>query len=326
MGIVAKVRSFLKKFKLVGKGDKIVIGVSGGPDSVALLLILHKLAFEFNLKLYVAHFNHCMRAKAQQDALFVQRLADKLKLPFYYGQDDSKDILKNSSLEEYARKKRFNFLFKTCKKLGAKKIALGHNFDDQAETVLMRILRGTGLYGLGGILPKRKIDGFIVIRPLLQIKRKEIENFLQRKKIKPCFDATNREEIFLRNRVRLKLLPFLEKNFNKNIKEVLFSLAESASCDYDYLIGQARRIYSSRKKLKVESLKKMHPAMRRLIIRLKIFEVQKDMRRITFKHMQEIEDLIFNRPNRSKVDLPKGIAVVKLNDILEFSRSKLSSN
>ncbi|MCM8801574.1 MAG: tRNA lysidine(34) synthetase TilS [Candidatus Omnitrophica bacterium] len=324
--ILDKVRTTIRRYKLIEKADKILIGVSGGPDSVALLYILNKLKRELAITLHIAHLDHMLRKDSYKDRLFVEELAKRLKIPITCGQLNVKGLARHRSLEEVAREVRLNFFFKVAEAIKAKKIALGHNLDDQAETVLMRILRGTGLYGLAGILPKREISGFQIIRPLIELRRKEIEAYLKRIKIKPCIDKSNLEDIYFRNKIRNKLIPLLENDYNKNIKIVLSNLAETAGYDYDYLTLRANRLIKQLKSnFNLEKLKRMHPAMRRLLFRIKIAKIQKSMRRINFQHIKEIEDLLFNRPPNSIVDLPKGIVVIKRKNNLYFRQRRLSS-
>lgn len=333
--ILEKVKNTIKKYRLINKGDKIVIGVSGGPDSVALLYLLNALKKELKINLYIAHLDHLLRKDSYKDREFVEDLSKKLKIPITCGQINVKELAKIGSLEEIARNARLGFLFKIAKDIKADKIALGHNLDDQAETVLMRILRGTGLYGLSGILPQRNIGGYEIIRPLIEVKRIEIETFLKRKKIKPCIDASNLEDIYFRNKIRNKLLPLLEKEYNRNIKVVLSNMAESVGHDYDYLSRQAkcatdqlgRKINGSTlltinaersRSINLEKFLKLHPAIQKLVLRLNIARLQGNTRRITFQHIKEIEDLILNRPLQSIVDLPKGVSVVKKKKYLIF--------
>lgn len=309
-----KVRKTIKDYGLVCKGDRILVGVSGGPDSVALLYSLNSLTKELKLSLYIAHLDHMLRKDSYKDAEFVKKLEGKLKIPVICGSINIKELAGKGSLEEIARNARLKFLFRAAKDVNVCKIALGHNLDDQAETVLMRILRGTGLYGLSGITPKRNFAGFQIIRPLIEVRRKEIEAFLKRKKVSPRIDSSNAKEIYFRNKVRNKLLPLLEKEYNRNIKEVLANMAQSVGSDYDYLSEAARRAMEeegAKTRYSVQKLLKLHPAIRRLIIRKAIACVKGDTRSITFQHIREVEGLILNRPENSIVDLPKGVSAVK---------------
>lgn len=327
--ILEKVKNTIKKYNLIDKNDLVLLGVSGGPDSVSLLFLLNTLREELRINLHIAHLDHRLRRDSYRDKEFVQGLAKRLKLPVTCARINVKELAtspaqagrKKGSLEEISRNARLGFLFRVARDIKATKIALGHNLDDQAETVLMRILRGSGLHGLAGILPKRDISGFKIIRPLIEVRRKEIEAFLEKKKIRPRLDTSNLEDVYFRNRIRNKLLPLLEKGYNKNIKEVLSNMAQSLGYDYDYLNRITQRSMKQFKpKINLKKFLKLHPAIQRLVLRANIARIQGGMRRITFKHIREIEDLISNRPTDSIVDLPKGISVIKTKRFIYFYR------
>ena len=311
----------VKRCRLIDRGDKIVIGVSGGPDSLALLYFLAGVKKQFGLSLCIAHLDHMMRRDSAKDTIFIKTLGEKFGLPVFIGRADVKKLARNNSPEEAARNARLSFLFSVAKRVKADKLALGHNLDDQAETVLMRVLRGAGLYGLAGILPKRKINGFVVIRPLLEVRRKQICAFLSRKKIIPLQDPSNSEDVYLRNKIRNRLMPLLEGEYNKNIKEVLANMAQGAACDYDYLSAAAfGTMKRAKSKYNLVKFSRLHPAIQRLLIRRAISAIQGDTRRINFGHIREIEDLLLNRPVNSVVDLPKGISARKSRSSLLFYR------
>lgn len=317
--IIDKARYTIRQYNLLRKGDKVVVGVSGGPDSVALLYLLNALRKDFKLKLHIAHLDHMLRKDSARDMVFVEKLAAKLKLPITTAQINLKALVKHGSLEEIARNARLAFLFRVAKEIKADKVALGHNLDDQAETVLMRILRGTGLYGLSGILPKRNLYGYQIIRPLIGVRRKEIEAFLKRKKVKPRIDTSNQQDFYYRNKIRNKLIPFIEKKYNKKIKEVLANMAETVGYDYDYLQQIAfRNIEQAKTKINLSKLQKLHPAIQRLVLRLMIARLKGDTRRLTLQHIREIESLLLARPLNSIVDLPQGISVKKSKKSLTF--------
>lgn len=326
MSLLDKVRVTVKRYRLIEKKDRIVVGVSGGPDSVVLLHLLNRLKKELDLYIHVAHLDHMLRPDSGKDTEFVKNLSNSLNLPATAAQINIKKLAKNGSIEEIARNSRLDFLFKLSKEVKANKIALGHNLDDQAETVLMRILRGTGLYGLSGILPKRKFGGFTVIRPLIETRRKDIEGFLKKRRIRFRLDKTNLKDTYFRNKIRHKLIPLLEKEYSGNIKEILSNMAENVGYDYEYLNKQARRVMKSfGVNISITRLLKLHPSMLRLILRLEIAKVQGDTRRITFQHIKEIEELISSRPVNSIVDLPKGLSVAKSKKILLIYKRNNSS-
>ncbi|MCM8789614.1 MAG: tRNA lysidine(34) synthetase TilS [Candidatus Omnitrophica bacterium] len=321
--ILLKFKKTITRNKLIQKGDRILIGVSGGPDSVALLYLLKSLKNELGLSLHIAHFNHMLRPDSSKDEEFVSNLAAKLKIPFISCSLNIRGLSQKGSLEEVARNARFKFFFRAARKIKADKIALGHNLDDQAETVLMRLLRGTGLYGLSAILPKRNIFGYKIIRPLIEIRRKEIETYLKKRGIMTRQDLTNYEERYFRNKIRHRLLPLLEKEYNQNINEILSNVAESSAYDYDYLISTAElRLKQLGKKINIKKFLKLHTAIQRLILRLSIMKLKGNIRQIDFKHIKEIEDMIAYRPDNSIVDLPKGISVVKKKGHFFFFNKK----
>ncbi len=311
-------RKIIKKYNLISPNDKLLVGVSGGPDSVCLLFLLNSIEKEYCLKIYVSHLDHMIRKDSHRDALFVSKLAKELGLPFYSKRINVKCLAKDASLEQEARRLRYDFFFKTARRLNINKIALGHNADDQAETVLMRIIRGTGLYGLAGILPKRDIDGFTIIRPLIEISKKSIIEFLKSKKLKYVIDITNKEELYLRNRLRNKLIPELQK-YNSNIKNSLCNLAQNASLDYEYIKKESYRAFkyvfavvkSDTVKLRSIKLKNQDIAIQRMIFRIAVEKLKGDIRRFTYNHWLECKDLIDNRPIGSIVYLPASISAKK---------------
>ncbi|MFA5092988.1 MAG: tRNA lysidine(34) synthetase TilS [Candidatus Omnitrophota bacterium] len=309
----------IKKYNLIQKNDKLLVGVSGGPDSLALLFQLNNLKNKLNLTLHIAHLDHGLRKDSHRDLQFVQKLADQLDIPITIKKINPKLLKNKGSLEEVCREVRQDFFIQTAKKIKANKIALGHNLNDQAETVLMRILRGTGLSGLSGIWPKREIRNIIFIRPLIETSRSEIERYLKRKKINPCLDPTNHEELFFRNKIRYHLIPILKEKYNQNIVEVLASLADNTAYDYEYLDQVTKNnLKGNLKHLNIKKLLKLHPAILRLKIRQGISNLQGDTRRIGFVHIKEVEDLLKNRPCGAIVDLPKGISVQKTHSALHF--------
>lgn len=317
--MINKIKDTIKKYNLIFQNDKVLVGVSGGPDSMALLYILHKLSKELKFSIYAAHLDHMLRKDSAKDCGFVEDFCRRAGIEFYSTRINVHELAKKGSLEEIARNARLGFFFNLAKKIKAKNIALGHNLDDQAETVLMRVIRGAGLCGLSAILPKRRIAGFYIIRPLIDIKRKEIEAFLKRKSIKPRVDKSNFQDIYLRNKIRNNLLPLLEKEYNCNIKEMLSNIAQTSGYDYDYLNKTAEKTLKLLGRvINKDKYSRLHPAMQRMVLRLSFARLKGDTRSITYKHIKEIEDMISCRPLGSVVDLPKGIAVIKKKNSIVF--------
>ncbi len=327
--ILTKAEETIQKFDMLKMNDRVIVAVSGGPDSVALSFILNRLKKKWRLWLHLAHLNHMIRKdEADTDTLFVQKLAKRLRLPVTCERKRVEDFAKRArlSVEEAARKLRYDFFLKLAKQEGASKIALGHNQDDQAETVLMRFLRGSGLSGLRGMPAKRESGGRLIIRPLIEVGRREILHFLSAKNVPFRTDSSNLKNLYFRNRIRNELLPSLEKSFNPNIKELLVNFAENVSCDFDFLeqagLNSFKSLRTNSTDTKVEvKLKKfftLHKALQKLVARAAIKELKGNLRRIDYRHWKELEDLVGQRPQDSIVDLPGGISVVKKGENLVF--------
>src|SRR3972149_768595 len=218
--MIDKVRETIKKYGMLKKGDIVCVAVAGGVDSTVLLHLLNLLRDSLSLTLIVCHLNHNLRGKeSERDFRFVKRMAGNLNLPFEGKKLFVKEVKsrRGESLQQWARGKRLKFLKDAAKKHGAKKIALGHNLNDQAETVLMRLIKGSGTSGLAGMAPVREA----FIRPLIETPREDIERYAIKNNLKYAVDSTNRTLKYLRNRVRLELIPFIEKQYNPNIIETL---------------------------------------------------------------------------------------------------------
>ncbi|MFC1632133.1 tRNA lysidine(34) synthetase TilS [Candidatus Omnitrophota bacterium] len=327
--LLDQVKLTIQEFNLLEPGEKVVVGVSGGADSVALLQLLDKLKKPWRLKLHIAHLNHLLRpGEAERDSNFVAGLAKKMKLPITCAAIDVKDFAKSAklSIEEAARNLRYDFLVNLAKENGCKKIALGHNRNDQAETVLMRFLRGSGVAGLGGIPVKRAFDGCLIVRPLINTTRKQITDFLAAKKINYRTDSSNLSNLFLRNKVRQQLIPLIEQGFNANIQEVLVNFAENISVDFAFLEETVQRKFKlvsltpNQEEVVLNSKKfsALHKALQKSICRLAIKQLKGNVRKIDFRHWKELESLIEFRPHNSIVDLPGNVSVAKKKGKLVF--------
>jgi tRNA(Ile)-lysidine synthase len=307
-----KVQEALARYGLLSRGQKVLVGVSGGPDSVALLHLLNGMRKELAISLHAAHFDHGLRPGSSRDRKFVEEFCRKLNIPLTCGSAPAGSLCRGGSLEEAARKARLEFFARAAKRFKASCVALGHNLDDQAETVLMRIIRGTGLYGLSAISPKRKIGAITLIRPLLGVTRREILAYLRKKRLSFRTDPTNLGDEYLRNKLRNSLLPLLEIKYNPKIKKSLAALAQTSSLDYEFLEQAAEaRLRRMGGSIKLTRFAALHPAMQKMLIRLVIARSQGDTRRIGNIHVKEIEDLALRRPRGSLVDLPKGLSVLK---------------
>ena len=233
---IKKVRHTIIKYKMIRDGDRVIVAVSGGPDSVCLLDILQELEDELMIELVVAHFDHGLRpGEDGVENRFVESLAVALNLPFEIKKADPDMGQGGASLEERARHARYQFLEEVKEKFSAQKIAIGHNLNDQAETVLMRLLRGSGPSGLAGIPPCREEK---IIRPLIEITRGEIESYLELKGLTHMTDSSNLQACYLRNKIRLELLPRL-REYQPRIVELLGRTADIMRNDEAWLAARA---------------------------------------------------------------------------------------
>lgn len=238
LDFVQKTADFIQKKKLLVGKEKVLVACSGGPDSVALLFVLRALSKSLKLKLGMAHLNHKLRPEAKKDAAFVKRLANKLKLPFFYSEVDIKTVAEENkwSLEEAGRNLRYQFFEQVAKDEKFDRIATAHTADDAAETVLLQLIRGTG--GPTGIPAKRGE----IIRPILWTTRQGVLAFLKQKKLAYRTDPSNKNKQFFRNRVRHELLPLLEKKYNPQIGPALIRLAEIFGEEKKFLQAETEKV------------------------------------------------------------------------------------
>lgn len=259
-----KVINTIIKYKLIESGDKIVLGVSGGPDSISMLNILNEIKEEFKFEIYVAHVNHMIRKEADEDERYVQKYCEKNNIQFFVKRADVEQIAKAKKLgtEETGRKIRYDFFEEVLQKVDANKIAIAHNKNDKIETIIMNLLRGSSVSGLKGIEPKRDNK---YIRPLIECERQEIEEYCEKNKLEPRIDKTNFENDYTRNKIRNIVIPYIKKEFNPNIIETLDRLSQVATEESNYIELQASEIY---KKLLIDENEKQ------IILNLKEFNKQ----------------------------------------------------
>ena len=319
---------FILQHDMIRSGEAIVVGFSGGVDSLALLVALYELRHPLDCQLHIAHLNHQLRGDSTSDAELVKQYANLLKLPFTIKKIDIPALMKQrkQSIEALARKERYEFFESVSKKIGATKVALGHQRNDQAETVLMNLLRGAALTGLRGILPIR--DGKF-IRPLLDFSRTEIEEFVAEQGLQPCDDSTNWDRNFLRNRIRLDLLPLLKRDYNRNIQNTLAQNAELLRAESDYLEDIARKALDAclaePATHDVVILNRLmflrhHPALRRRILRLAIGQIQGDMKELAFNHSEFMLQLSEGKSPNRQLNLPNNLEFLRAYNQLIIQR------
>jgi len=329
--VLAKVRQVIERCDLLAGGGTVVVGVSGGPDSLCLLHVLNRLRQLYGIELHVAHLDHRIRgAESKEDAAFVARLAEEWGLPATVETRDVPQLARESKLaiEEAARQARYSFSAQVALAVGAKRIAVGHNADDQAETIVMHWLRGAGLAGLRGMLPQTDLGGMRleaawpdrpplelqVIRPLLETPRAEIEAYCQEHGLTPRFDHSNLDTTYYRNRLRHELIPYLE-SYNPNIREVLRRSAQVIGDDYDFLQARLERVWPAVVSSESEEAitfdlarwRALPTSQQRSILREAVHCLRRSLRNINWIHIENALSALRAKPAGTQVTLPQGL-------------------
>jgi tRNA(Ile)-lysidine synthase len=342
VNVLSTVRRTIDRHGLLPPEETVVVGVSGGPDSLCLLHVLNRLGGEYRIELHVAHLNHKMRGReADADAAFVARLAEEWGLPCTVEARDVPTLAgeEKLSLEEAARRARYAFLAEVAEQAGAQRIAVGHNADDQTETVLMHWLRGAGLAGLRGMLPAislsdyRLLEGnngrqyngqeefngqkstpFTLVRPLLEVTRAEIEAYCAEHSLQPRFDRSNLDTTYYRNRLRHELIPYLE-SYNPGIREVVRRSAKVIADDYAYLRAELDRFWSqvvvseSDKAIQFDlaAWRSLPTSFQRSTLRQAIHRLRRSLRNINWIHVEDARLALLEKPAGTQVTLPQGL-------------------
>ncbi|MFH1490326.1 MAG: tRNA lysidine(34) synthetase TilS [Pseudomonadota bacterium] len=322
--LLKKVRETIAGFNMLDPGDRVMVAVSGGPDSVCLLDILHALREEWGLELIAAHFNHGLRPDEDDaETRFVRRLAESMSLPVEIGTASPLLNRAGISLEEGARDARYVFLEELRSKHHAQKTALGHNQNDQAETVIMRLLRGSGPAGLAGIPPCREPS---VIRPLIEIRRREIEDYLDARGLTYVVDSSNLVPGFLRNQIRLELMPRLLQ-YQPRLIELLGRTADILRDENqyveiltkDWVDRNASSGPAGEFSIPLKAFSGLPRAMRSRISRCLLEKAKGGLRRVNYAHIKAIDGLARGHRPQGILNLPGPLMVRRVYDSLVFS-------
>lgn len=327
MKLIRKVSEFAKKRKLFSAGDRVLVAVSGGPDSVALLHVLYDLREELGLHLEVAHLQHGIRGKeAREDAQWVAALAKRLELAFHLKEVNIPEIKKSTgkgNVEALGREERYRFFEAIAHERGLDTIATAHTLDDQAETVLMWFLRGCGTRGLAGMLPQcpvtsKKGDSVlapVLVRPLLGISKTELLDYLRERQLDYRTDKTNEDPTLLRNWIRMRLLPEIAGRIDGRWPE---RLARQAALlrDEDVVLDRLARVELEKIRapmgLERKLLAEQEPALQRRILRLWIAEVRGHLRGFDYRHIEKLLDLVANGAPQARLSIPGGGELVNV--------------
>lgn len=347
--IFNKVKAYIDKYQMLAPGDTVVAGVSGGADSVCLLLLLHELSREMPFELLVVHVNHGIRQEGAADAVYVEKLCRERQLPFFLVEVNVQEYAQREKLseEEAGRKVRYRafqrILTENSKaanaritdekitdekiadekiaggKIAGGKIAVAHNAGDRIETMLFHLFRGTGLAGASGIKPVRGN----IIRPLLPVSRKEIEEYLNKKEIAFCIDRTNLEDTYTRNRIRNHLIPFAEKEICSGAANHMWEAADMLLEAEEYIRGQAEKAYAEcltepdeksgavrRVGIRADILKKKEALIQKYVFLICLEGLTEGRKDITSAHIEALRGLL-SKQGSKQLSLPYGLKAVK---------------
>lgn len=324
-----RVEEALAAFDLIGAGDRVLAAVSGGPDSTALLVVLAEAAGKHGFALGAAHLDHGLRPEAEGDAAWAASLAARLGLPFHHDRADvaSYGRAAGISLEEAGRELRYRFLEATAAAHGYTKVALGHHADDNAETLLLNLLRGSGRRGLGGIPPRRAP---FFIRPLILARRREILDFLARRGIVCRADRSNADPVFDRNRLRLQVIPEIERAFRGDVRRRLSRTALILRAEEEWLEELTGALFLAAAEsrpgagggiaLRAEALQAAPAAALRRVVRRALAEAAGSLRGVGFAHVEAVVDLLRAPRDAGPLHLPGGMRARRRAGRIELYR------
>ncbi|SMB86222.1 tRNA(Ile)-lysidine synthase [Desulfonispora thiosulfatigenes DSM 11270] len=332
MNFVKKVEWTIKKHTMIQAKDKILVGVSGGADSLALLYVLKELKQKHDFELGVVCVDHMFRGEeSKKEALYVQELATKWGINSYVYEKNVPKIIKKTGLspEDAGHKIRHEIYNELKGKYNYTKLALGHHAEDRAETVLLHLVQGTGLKGLASMPPVFNW----MIRPLAEVTKQEVIDYCQKEKIIYHQDPTNEQKIYLRNKIRLDLIPYLQKELNPNIVEALLKLENIVEVDNKFLENYTKKIkkevLSSSQNdniiIDLEKFNKLDLAIKRRILRDIYQNLRKDTQGLSYHHVENIIELSLNKKGAKSINLPQGIIVKKSYTSLIFTQNKKES-
>ena len=320
-----KVLNTIQKYNMIQANDKIVLGVSGGPDSLFMLYILNKLKEQLKFEIVVAHINHMIREEANSEENFVKEICRKIDIEFYSKRIDVEKYANNNKigLEEAGRKIRYEFFEEILEKTNSNKIAIAHN---KVETIIMHLLRGSGISGLQGIEP---IKDNKIIRPIIEIERAEIEQCCEKNKLEPRIDKSNFENKYTRNKIRNIVIPYIKQEFNPNIIDTITRLSEIITEENQYLIKQTEQTYQevlieekeNQIILKLKEFNKLETVIKNRMILYTITRLRGSSTGIEKIHIEDIIKLCQNNIGNKYLVPNKGLKVLIKDKKIHFIKN-----
>ena len=322
-----KVLKTIKKYNLIKANDKIALGVSGGPDSLFMLYILNRLKDQLKFEIAVAHINHMIREEADSEEEFVKEFCKNIGVEFYSKRIDVVEFANNNKIgtEEAGRKVRYEFFDEVLKQTESNKIAIAHNKNDKVETIIMHLLRGSGISGLQGIDP---IKDNKIIRPIIEIERAEIEQYCEENKLEPRIDKSNFENIYTRNKIRNIVIPYIQQEFNPNIIETVTRLSEIITEENQLLIKLTEQAYSETVKqeneyeivLDLKKFNNLEKVIKKRIILYTIAKLRGSGIGIEKIHIEDIIKLCENNIGNKYLTPNKGLKILVKDKRIFFKK------
>jgi tRNA(Ile)-lysidine synthase len=333
----SRFKDFINKNNLLDNCKSLLLGVSGGPDSLAMLNLFCNLSKELNIEIAAAHLDHNFRKESAAEADFVEKFVEKKGIKLFRKSENLPVIIKkkNISAEAAARKIRFDFFRNIIEKYNYDGLALAHHRDDQAETILLNLFRGTGLKGLSGIQAKVVIQKLNVIHPMLSFSKKEILNYCQKHKLEPCFDSSNEQSIYSRNIIRNEIFPIVENKINDKAREVISRNSKIIAAENEFLekltIQKYEEIFKEKNDDRIiidfDKLKKINQVLQRRLYRFIYNKLNDNLDDLYFDHILEIEKLISNQQTGRGIDIASGIRVeISYSNLIFFKKNNRQTN
>ena len=316
--MINEMKKTIEKFNLIEKGDCIVVGLSGGPDSTAMIYALNELKIIYDIKIVAVHLNHQIRGVlADEDQKYVDNLCERLDIDIFSFSEDIPLLSKKMKMteEEAGRKRRYELFEKVCDQVNCQKIAIAQNKNDQVETFLMRMLRGASLDGLASI---RYIRDDLYIRPILACSRKSIEEYCDKYNLNPRIDHTNLETDYLRNKIRLELMPLLMETYNKNLIDTIYRNVDLIQRDVNYLNEITKELVKSLgyDDISIDKLNKIHPAIVSRYLR-KLIEIHSgDIKNVGSSQIEELIKIIKENETGKKDSAEKFKVLKRITNLL----------
>ncbi|MEG0309033.1 MAG: tRNA lysidine(34) synthetase TilS [Clostridium sp.] len=323
--MIEKVIKTIDDNKMIGNGDRVIVALSGGPDSISMLHVLCTLRDKYNMRVYAAHINHMLRNDdSDEDEVTCKKFCSDNEIEFFSKSVDINVMAKENgiSTEMAGREARYSFFSELLSELDANKVAVAHNLNDQAETVLMRMMRGTGIEGLIGI---KAVRDDIFIRPIINVGRDEIEEYCKINSLPARIDKTNFEPIYSRNKIRLELIPYIEENFNEDIISTLNRMCELIKRDEEYIQENVVKVFQNYCDIQTEKVIidkdafYLHPSIVSRVIRKAVLVFKGDINNIQSIHIENIIQVQKSATGKHTI-IPKNILVTNVYGNIEITR------